>query len=159
MINGAVGILKSASRESSVKRVVYTSSSVTTGFVLPNTPVITTHDSWNDLASTLAWAPPPYEAERKWIVYAASKTEAERACWKFVEEAKPRFEFNTMLPSVNFGAPLHEGPASETLTWLKTLVKGDVEAAKKEGLAPSEFYRLIIVSHVKLMFAYHRLVY
>lgn len=31
-------------------------------------------------------------------VYVASKTEAERAAWKWVENNKPAFEFNAVLP-------------------------------------------------------------
>lgn len=138
VISGVINVLKSASREPSVKRFVYTSSAITTGFPQPNTSYTTTSESWNELASKLAWAPAPYEEERKWIVYAASKTEAERAAWKFVEEEKPAFEFSTVLPSVNFGAPLIKTQSAETLGWIQSLVKGDLETAKRDGMAPCE---------------------
>lgn len=136
VIAGALNVLKSAARTPSVKRVVYTSSSITTGFPQPNTPISTTPQSWNTVVSALAWAPGPYEEERKWIVYAASKTEAEQACWKFMEEEKPGFEFSTVLPSVNFGASLYKEQQSETLGWIQTLLKGDLETAKKDGMSP-----------------------
>lgn len=149
-ITGALNILKSASREPSVKRVVYTSSAITTGFGESNTPYSVPTDSWNDLASKLAWAPPPYEDDRKYLVYAASKTEAERACWKFVEEEKPHFEFSTVLPSVTFGAALHESLSSETLTWMRALLKGDYDILKKLGAAPCKSYLSIIIRDIDL---------
>lgn len=136
VINGALSVIQSAAREPSVKRVVYTSSSITTGFTQPNKPCNITTESWNDVASTLAWAPAPYEDDRKWIVYGASKTEAEKALWKFVEEEKPGFEFSTVLPSVNFGASVHKDQSSESLGWVQTLIRGDLQTARKAGIAP-----------------------
>jgi hypothetical protein len=35
------------------------------------------------------------------ITYAASKTEQERTAWNWVEENKPQFSFNAVLPNVN----------------------------------------------------------
>jgi hypothetical protein len=35
------------------------------------------------------------------LVYCASKVGIERAGWKFVEENKPKFVFNAVLPNVN----------------------------------------------------------
>lgn len=139
VVAGALSVLKSASRTPSVKRVVYTSSAITTGFPQPNTPLVTTPQSWNTAASTLAWAPGPYEEDRKWPVYAASKTEAEQACWKYMEEEKPGFEFSTVLPCTNFGASLLKGQVAETLGWIETLLKGDFEKANKEGMSPCKF--------------------
>lgn len=78
-------------------------------------------------------------------MYAASKTEAEKACWKFVEEEKPHFEFSTILPSVTFGASLHESLSSETLTWMRALLKGDYDILKKPGTAPCKCCLFIIV--------------
>lgn len=40
------------------------------------------------------------------IVYSASKTEAEKAAWKWVEEKKPNFVLNTVLPNFNVSGPL-----------------------------------------------------
>lgn len=148
-ITGALSILKSVSRQPSVKRVVYTSSAIATGFGKPNTPYSVPADSWNDLSSKLAWAPPPYEDGRKYAVYAASKTEAEKACWKFVEEEKPQFEFSTVLPSVTFGASLHESQSSETLTWIQALLNGDSAIIKRTGTAPCESCLPIIVPDLR----------
>lgn len=40
-----------------------------------------------------------------YIVYAASKVEAERAAWKFVEAQKPGFVLNTIIPNFNVSYP------------------------------------------------------
>lgn len=60
---------------------------------------------------------------------AAIETEAEKSCWKFVEEENPGFEFNIMLSSVNFGVRLHGPPYQGSRV-------GDLEAANMVGLAP-----------------------
>lgn len=135
-IASTVGILKSAAKEPSVKRVVYTSSSTAQAFPTPNTAFEITPETWNEAASKLAWAPAPYTPDRALPVYAASKVEAERAAWKFVEEDKPGFEFSTVLPAGNFGPALHEGQSSPTLGWIQTLIKGDLETVSKFGISP-----------------------
>ena len=35
----------------------------------------------------------------EFLLYAASKTHAEKAAWKFMEENKPRFDLVAILPS------------------------------------------------------------
>lgn len=41
------------------------------------------------------------------IIYSASKTEAERAAWKWVEENKPNFVLNTVQPNFNVSRSLN----------------------------------------------------
>jgi hypothetical protein len=67
-------------------------------------------DTWNDAAVNLARSgnltgnvPPGLEGA---VVYSASKTEAERAAWKWVEEKKPGFVLNTVLPNFNVSSSL-----------------------------------------------------
>jgi hypothetical protein len=79
VLAGINGILKSASKSPSVKRFVYTSSSTAATTPKPNKEFHITNDLWNEDAVKAAWAPPPYEDERKWAVYRSSKTEAEKA--------------------------------------------------------------------------------
>jgi len=47
-------------------------------------------------------------------VYAASKTEAERALWKFRDEKKPGFSINSVLPATNFGPVITPDTVSST---------------------------------------------
>ncbi|EIM82969.1 NAD-P-binding protein [Stereum hirsutum FP-91666 SS1] len=138
-IASTVGILNSANKESTVKRVVYTSSSSAASSTIPNKPFEVTVDSWNDEASKIAWAPPPYTPDRAFAVYAASKLKSEKACWKFMAEEKPAFEFNAVLPSGNFGPALGEGQSSPSFIAIRTLIQGDLETARKYGVAPQYF--------------------
>jgi len=60
----------------------------------PNVEVTIDEKSWNESCVEAAWKPPPYEQSRGYYVYGASKTQAEQALWKFVEEEKPDFVLN-----------------------------------------------------------------
>jgi len=72
-----------------------------------------------------AWAPPPYESERRWAVYGASKVEGERAVWDFVKKEKPHFVANAVLPNCNFGRLLDTNLPSSTGGWMRDLYKGE----------------------------------
>lgn len=95
--------LESAYNEPSVKRFIFTSSSSAAVVSLPDAPgVEVTEKTWNDFAVKAAWADPPYTEERSVFVYAASKTEAERAVWKYHEEnrdKRPDLVVNTGEPT------------------------------------------------------------
>lgn len=132
--NPSQGIFTSAAREPSVKRFVYTSSSQAATDPIPNKEFTIDSNTWHDSCIEEAWAPPPYADERKWAVYAASKTEAEKALWKFAKEQKPGFVVNSILPNANFGTILAGGPAVTTAMWVKSLYDGDVEHVK--GIPP-----------------------
>jgi len=112
-VKGAVGILKSAHKfGKQVKRVVLTSStlSLTSAGGAPGTYDET---KWNEGA--------PKHVEEKgresnpWIVYAASKTLAEKAAWEFVNTNKPSFDFVAVLPTLNLGPFIHEAVTREKL--------------------------------------------
>ncbi|KAH8746065.1 hypothetical protein F5883DRAFT_721671 [Diaporthe sp. PMI_573] len=117
----ALNALKSAYKEDSVKRFVFTSSSSAAVLSDPAVPgVEVTDDSWNEAASKAAWAEPPYTEDRGTVVYAASKTEAEQAVWKYHKENRnrhPDLVVNTVLPNFNFGKsldPVNQGYASSS---------------------------------------------
>ncbi|KAF4959266.1 hypothetical protein FSARC_10782 [Fusarium sarcochroum] len=124
-IASAVNALKAANKESSVKRFVLTSSS--TAAVLPQPDVegiVVTENTWNDEAvaavnSTADW----------YTVYAASKTEAERAVWDFYRNDETRRSdliVNTVLPDTNFGKsldPQNQGHQS-TSAFIESLWNG-----------------------------------
>lgn len=107
-IAGAINALSAAAKEPAVKRVVFTSSGVAMVIARVNEEFTITTSDWNDSAVEKAWAPPPYEPERSLAVYAASKTQAERAMWAFMREKKPGFVLNAVLPDVNMGTILSE---------------------------------------------------
>lgn len=60
-------------------------------------------DTWNDDIVALAWSGKAPDSAKGYVTYAASKTEGERAAWNWVEENKPGFVLNTVLPNCNVG--------------------------------------------------------
>jgi nucleoside-diphosphate-sugar epimerase len=108
-----------------VKRFVYTSSSIATKQMAPGLTGHIGRDSWNEEAVKLAWAPPPYEAERGVVVYCASKTEAEQAVWTFVEENEVGFTVNVVGPYTTLGTLLDKSHEAGVPGWVLKLWEGD----------------------------------
>ncbi|KAE8136478.1 hypothetical protein BDV38DRAFT_249596 [Aspergillus pseudotamarii] len=107
VVNGTVNVLASAAAEPSVRRAVNTSSSAAAASPQPNKVFTMDEETWNEAAVKAAWAPPPYEGSQRCLdIYSASKTQAEQAAWKFMEEKKPHFVLNTVLPNANMGTIL-----------------------------------------------------
>ncbi|KAF6823073.1 aldehyde reductase protein [Colletotrichum plurivorum] len=105
-VAGTVNAMASAMREPTVRRFVLTSSSASALIPKPDTPGVVTTKTWNDEIVEFAFRDPPYEPERAYPVYAASKTLSEKEAWNFVKREKPGFVFNAVLPNINFGASL-----------------------------------------------------
>ncbi|KAH6971139.1 hypothetical protein BKA56DRAFT_495583 [Ilyonectria sp. MPI-CAGE-AT-0026] len=98
-VEAALTVCRSAAREPSVKRFVFTSTFFAAAIPTPDvTETITNLDTWNEAALQAAWAPPPYEADRIIPVYCASKVEAEKAVWKFVKDEKLPWVVNSVSP-------------------------------------------------------------
>lgn len=91
-VKGALNILMSATKEPSVKSLVYTSSSAAALLPHPDKVIKITKDSWDDEAVELANA----GGADGFTVYAASKTEAEKAFWKAINETNPPFQVATV---------------------------------------------------------------
>lgn len=103
-VEAALTVCRSAARESSVKRFIFTSTFWAATFPAPGiSDTITNLDTWNEFALRAAWAPPPYEADRIIPVYCASKVEAEKAVWKFVKDEKLPWAVNSVSPCVILG--------------------------------------------------------
>lgn len=75
--------------------------------------------------------------------------ESEKACFKFAKDLdaeikagtagqKRRLVVNSVLPCVNFGPSLHATQSSETLIWMRRLVKGDTGFIK-DAVPPRKF--------------------
>jgi hypothetical protein len=62
-------------------------------------------DTWNEEAVRLAWDEQTPLDKKGMAVYAASKTEGERQSWKWVQEHRHSFVFNTVLPSFSVRYP------------------------------------------------------
>ena len=128
-VAGVLSILRSAAKSPSVKRFVLTSSSAAVLLPKQNKEFSVTADDWNQEAIDIAWAPPPYNPDRAFPVYAASKTEGEKALWKFVKEEKPQFVANAVLPNYNMGRILEHGSAGATGNGVINVYKGEMGKA------------------------------
>ena len=122
---GASSIMAAALKEPSVREFVYTSSLVAATMPMPGNTTRVERDTWNDAALQLAWAPPPHAPGHGFIVYMASKVEAERALWKFVEERKPQFNVNSVCASSILGEPLNKSHTESPVAFVKHLCDGN----------------------------------
>lgn len=125
-VKGATSILEAALQAPSVRSFVYTSSIVAATPVRAGNTTHVGHDTWNEEAERLAWAPPPYEPSRGGAVYAASKAAAERAVWDFVATRRPPFRVSTVLPALIIGQPLAAAHNSSAGSWIRQLYDGDM---------------------------------
>ncbi|KAL7779697.1 hypothetical protein CFE70_009713 [Pyrenophora teres f. teres 0-1] len=117
VVDGALNALKACAKTPSCKRFVFTSSSIAATFPRPNVEFSIDETSYNDEAMEVVRKEPGKEGL---FVYAALKTEAEKAVWKWTKENKPAFVVNTVLPNANFGrvlVPEHQGYPS-TVGWV-----------------------------------------
>jgi nucleoside-diphosphate-sugar epimerase len=99
-VEGAIkSILESAMKMPDIKRFVLTSSSVAAVYPFPGQTINVTKNSWNDYSMAQAYETNEEGAQLRGVhVYSASKVAAERALWKFVQERKPSFVANAVLP-------------------------------------------------------------
>lgn len=93
--DGVINALEAAASQPSIKSLVYTSSS--SAATSPGIDVghDVREDSWNEDAIKRAWSTLPGDAGDHVSIYAASKTEAEKALWKWVGERNLSFIVNS----------------------------------------------------------------
>lgn len=113
-VRGLISILHSAAAQSTVKRFVYTSSSTAGTWPRNNVEFEIGEDSWNEEGIDKAYSLKEDDPHKAWHVYAASKALSERAAWKFMEDEKPNFVFNSILPDTNFGPILDPNSVTST---------------------------------------------
>lgn len=126
VVNGVLNGLRAAAKEPSIKRFVMTSSSTAAVSPQPNKQFSVDEDTWNDDVVKQAWLPPYEGVQKRLDVYTATKTESEKAAWKFIKENKPGYVFNAVLPNANIGkilSPEGQGTPS-TVGWVKALWDG-----------------------------------
>ncbi|KAJ5281546.1 hypothetical protein N7478_006918 [Penicillium angulare] len=127
----AMRMLLRASSRTSVERFVLTSSS--SAALLPNPGVEgikVTEETWNYGAVNAAWEIHTPVENKHWMVYAASKTEVERAAWKWMKEYSPSFVLNSVLPDTNIGPILHQNIGGSTMKITANLLEGNESAIK-----------------------------
>jgi hypothetical protein len=93
-VSGGLNALKACAKTSSIKRFVSTSSSLAATFPDPNVEFSINEDSYNDEAMQVLKKEPN---KKGLYIYAAMKTETEKAMWQWMEEHKPGFVFNAIV--------------------------------------------------------------
>ncbi|KAI0391862.1 3-beta hydroxysteroid dehydrogenase/isomerase family protein [Xylariaceae sp. FL0594] len=100
-VEGTTGILKAIKAHApGVKRVVLTSSyaaMVDYGKPLPH---VYSEVDWNPITEDQAYSGPAF-------AYLASKTYAEKAAWRYVEDEKPNSTLTSMNPPMVYGPVIH----------------------------------------------------
>ncbi|OKL57224.1 hypothetical protein UA08_07384 [Talaromyces atroroseus] len=141
VVSGVTSLLEAALKEPSVQEFVYTSSIAASAIPIPSDTTHIGPDTWNETAKQLAWAPPPYDPSRGFLVYMASKVEAEKALWKFAHDKSPRFTVNSISPVSIMGEYLNKRHAETSYSFIKMIYDG----RKKElALSPA-----VILNDVK----------
>ncbi|OHW98953.1 NAD-dependent epimerase dehydratase [Colletotrichum incanum] len=102
VVRATESALEAAAKQPSVKRVVLTSSAFAASIPAPNKKGVYVDES-------------------------TFKAEGERAAWKWVEEHKPSYAFNTILPNFNTGEILHPEIKGSTMGFARDLLKGQVD--------------------------------
>lgn len=97
VVKGALEPLKSAAREGSVKSFVFTSTSNAAYSPKAGEGGDVDEGTWNEASvrELLRLEEGGDAVQRTLAAYSASKMEAERAVWRWVEENEPRFMVNT----------------------------------------------------------------
>jgi dihydroflavonol-4-reductase len=112
-VNGTVSVLQAAYDAGTVKRVVLTSSCAAISDSFDPSKVYTEAD-WNEMSS-LTRNP-----------YYYSKTLAEKAAWKFVEEKSDKFDLVVINPFIVLGPALIPTQINESVHFYKQLLNGEM---------------------------------
>lgn len=140
VVHGTENFLRAAAAEPAVRRFTLTSSSTAALLAKPGVEgIVATVDTWDDEAVD-------YARNRKgesigpnnygFLIYAASKTEGERALWNFMKTEKPNFVANAVLPNFNLGRTI--GSTGATGGFIPKLVK-DGRKGVGMGTTPRKF--------------------
>ena len=115
--------LEAANTEPGMKQYVYCSSSSAL-FVPPSAPGSVDETVWNEESIKIAYEPAE-RLDKGPQVYAASKTLAEKAVWKWAKEHAHKFTINTVLPNMNWGLILAPGKSwASSGAFMPMILKG-----------------------------------
>ncbi|KAL1961374.1 hypothetical protein VTO42DRAFT_102 [Malbranchea cinnamomea] len=146
-INGTVGLLRAIKRSApTVKRVVVTSSFA--AIIDPaKEPTFTfSEEHWNPVTLEMAASNPVHG-------YRASKTFAEKAAWKFVEDEKPNFTLSTVNPPVVLGPIVHHLADLSAINTSNERIRDLITGAAKDGCPPTGTYLWVDVRDLALAHA------
>lgn len=126
VVNYIVSALRSASKEPTVKSCVLTSSTGAAFWPQPNVEFEVGEDSWNTEFTKLAYEVPDDDPMKGGYVYCASKLLGEKAALKFIEDEKPGFSLNVIVPNLNIGPVLDPSNYSSSAAMIKGVFEGDL---------------------------------
>ena len=110
-VQGAVTILKAASKHPQISHVIVTSSIAAVrgpGLEGTSTPIVC-EDTWNPSTRD-----DPHLNSSSVYAYYTSKAEAERAVWHYIDTTKPHYAVSVFCPPFIFGpTPLKANSASD----------------------------------------------
>jgi nucleoside-diphosphate-sugar epimerase len=139
-IKGIHNILRAASKISTIKRFVLTSSRIAIFNPNKGDNYKVDKKAYFDAALKMAQDLPSDNPIRSLFSYAAGKTEGERAAWKFVDEEKPSFTFNTVLPDLVIGEIINPGSEGSTAGMInKIFTEGNTDGVMG-FVSPPSFY-------------------
>ena len=108
-VASTIGLLETASKEISIKRVVMTSSQAAAVSPQPGKPYRISKNTYNDYAVDLVTTNHTSEAAslnpmaQGSLIYAAAKTLSDKKAFEWVREHKPTFIYNCVVPNLNLG--------------------------------------------------------
>jgi nucleoside-diphosphate-sugar epimerase len=105
--------------------------------------VLTIEKDWNPVT----WEDAQTTTEQI-TAYRASKTFAEKAAWKFVNDKKPEFDLITFQPPMVFGPLKHHVPPLDSLNESNALICGIVSAGKNADVPPTGMWEWVDVRNV-----------
>jgi nucleoside-diphosphate-sugar epimerase len=136
-IQGTLNCLRQTAKQPSAVRFVMTSSYSAAFNTVSDLNVVLNATAWNEAAVAKAWEPPPYEMSRIGSGYKASKVEQGKALWKFVEEEKPPFVVNSVLPSWITGRPFNKVQNASSAILVRELYNGEERWLRDLGVCES----------------------
>ncbi|KAH6651604.1 hypothetical protein BKA67DRAFT_520682 [Truncatella angustata] len=142
-INGTVGLLEAIHGHApNVKRVVITSSSA----------AILDQSRPTKVYSEADWCP---VTEEQALIgpangYRASKTFAEKAAWRFIEEKNPRFSLSVCNPPLVLGPILHHLDSLDTLNTSNQRIRDLMVGAAKQACPPTGNHLFVDVRDLAL---------
>eukprot|EP00730_Choanoeca_flexa_P012865 TRINITY_DN4697_c0_g1_i1.p1 TRINITY_DN4697_c0_g1~~TRINITY_DN4697_c0_g1_i1.p1 ORF type:complete len:331 (+),score=67.72 TRINITY_DN4697_c0_g1_i1:19-1011(+) len=128
-LEGTLNVLRACAKEPQVKRLVVTSSlaACVFGHDQDDDPSPLTESDWNNLSTA--------ESDQPMHWYRASKVQAERACWDFLESERPSFSIVTINPPMVIGPWLpHYNRANESSMVIKEKLNGEATSVPPGGV-------------------------
>lgn len=137
-IEATVGLLRSAAKHPEIKAVVLTSSRIAAYNPQYGPSIEVSLSDFTDHLYDYAKELPADDRKYGMVSYAASKVMGERAAWKWVEENKPAYAFNTILPDLVIGTISNPAPGRySTVSWSQDVFLGDTSGPLLDVVQPA----------------------